>query len=326
MAVPTGNELAAALRFIEEQTAAVGRAVAEKWPADSVEAIEDERDAVAQELRGYGYDADVAAAIERGEEAAVTTRTENKKPKSKKKPRKKKGTKKKRAKKPKFDLDWEEHKGVPNVELHSAPLFEDMRVVVGRPQGGDWQWGFWTPESGFLFDDTHTFTSKTLAKKKGEEEAHESLRMVEQIRLMVPRAANRDVGDVVLAARQYQRAVEDRMAAMDRGTPEELARSTKREKEAKEALEDMTGANRELIGAIGGAALGAALGGLVNPIAAAIGALAMGAIGSVVARPSLPTAPTPEQTTQRRPERDRDVIPFPRRPTGGRAANRKGRR
>lgn len=324
MARPTRMTLAEAnrgLEFVEEQTAALEHAVAEAWPPDAIAAIEADRDQAASNLRLHGYESGVDDAIARGKRGFVSNRTPNKKKPSRKT---KKGAKKKGRKKakPKYELDWEEHKEAPNVELHSAPLVGDMRIVVGRPKGGRWRVGYWTEDRGFVFFD-EDFDKFDQAKKAADAEGQEALRVASDLVCLVPRAANREVGDVVLAARQYQRAIEDEMAAMDRGTPEQLATATKRKKEAKEALEDMTGANRELLGAIGGAAVGAALGGIINPIAAAIGALAAGALGSVIAAPSLPEAPTPDEL--RRYDRDRgrgaEVLPFTRRSPGGRTAN-----
>jgi uncharacterized protein YcfJ len=115
---------------------------------------------------------------------------------------------------------------------------------------------------------------------------------------------------------------------MKRGTPAELSKARQRTKASKEVLEDITGANRELYGAMGGGTLGAALGALTgNIFAAAIGALAGSVVGSVIARPSLPSeAPLPEKPGRRdRALRDETVIPFPRRPSSrdgaGYAAN-----
>lgn len=238
---------------------------------------------------------------------------------SKKATSKKKGSRK--AKK-KSGLAWEEHE-IRDFEMHSAVLRpDDLRLIVGRRTGWPkWHIGYWTSGQGFSFLEGMAYEHLSEAKKAAEKEFKAAKKLVDSAQSL--RVANRDVGDVVLAARQYQRAVEDELAAMDRGTPAQLSSAQKRKKQAKEALEDLTGANRELLGAMGGAAIGAALGGLLNPVGAAIGALAVGAIGSVVARPS-PDEAEPEPPARGR--RDRSVIDFPRRPTTerGRAANKRG--
>lgn len=311
-------DVLSALAFVEEQTAALGQAVEEQWYRNAIEAIEADRDEVAGRLRKLGYDREVAAAIARGERGLVSN-------KGKKKGTPRGASKKSRGRtspKPKFS--WTEYDQVPNVEIEASPVVgQDLMIVVARPKGGKWHIGYWTEAKGLTFFDLR-FETKAKAKAAAEAEATHAVEAASRIRLVRPRAANREIGDVVLAARQYQRALEDRMTAMDRGTPQELSKATKREKEAKEVLEDMTGANRELLGAIAGATLGAALGGLLNPVGAAVGALAAGAVGSVVARPSLPEA---KKDTPERDGSGADVIPLYQRrhPTGPRAANR-GRR
>lgn len=310
------RDVISALAFVEEQTAALEQAIDERWYANAIEAIESERNEVADHLRACGYAREVDEAIARGERGLVSNKGK------KGKGRRRSGGKKTR--KPTFELTWERHDEIPSMQIEAASVLgDDVKVLVARitkPRVTPWRLGYWSDAKGIVFSDDE-FDNLTQAKLAAEAEARAAVRLASELRVLRPRAANREVGDVVLAARQYQRAVEDRMAAMDRGTPEELSKATKREKETKEALEDMTGANRELLGAIAGATIGAALGGLLNPVAAAIAALAAGAVGSVVARPSLSEAPTPE------PRGDRDhgenVVPFyPRRPRGPRAANK----
>jgi hypothetical protein len=123
------------------------------------------------------------------------------------------------------------------------------------------------------------------------------------------RVANREIGDVVMAAEQYYEAQQDELDLMKEGTSQELSAARKRTKKAKEVLENMTGANRELLGAMGGGTLGAGLGALTgNPLVAAIGALVGSVVLSFVARPSpLSFAPAP------RSRRDEGrLVPFQR--------------
>jgi uncharacterized protein YcfJ len=114
---------------------------------------------------------------------------------------------------------------------------------------------------------------------------------------------------------------------MKSGTPEQLAKARTKTKKAKEKLEDLTGANRELYGALGGGTLGALLGALAGKsVGAAIGAVGGGLLGSLVMRPSL-VPEEPERVSRRRgrDDDDEDVIPFPRY-ARARARNRRGRR
>lgn len=188
------------------------------------------------------------------------------------------------------------------------------RVIVGKSEATKkWHIGGWWPGhnpqiANFPGND---FSSARAAKAYVEALAKAQPRL---------RAANRDAGDVVLAAEQYFAAQEDELDLMKHGTPQELAAARKQTKASKEVLEKMTGANRELYGSMGGGALGAGLGALSgNPFVAAVGALVGSMAGSILARPSLqPEAPPARET--RPSARGGDLVPF-RRPL--RAANQR---
>lgn len=319
-----------ALLFVEEQTAALELARTEEWSPDAVESIASERDSVAEVLRRHGHGAAVDEAICRGRKASMSnTRTTNKKrsPKKAKKPRKGKGAKPKAKK-----IKWKKETSPEGRTIWSAPIRPDLdvEIVVGETPDGGWVVGLYhEPTDQLTIYPDMVFRDAKAAKI--EIEALLSATM-EDVRHMEARAANREVGDVVLVAEQYFSAQQEELDLMKRGTPDELKRARERTKKAKEALEDMTGANRELYGAMGGGTLGAALGALTgNVFAAAIGALAGSVVGSVIARPSLPSeAPEAlEDDDRRRGIRDEQVIPFPRRPAPrgrGYAANAEAKR
>lgn len=195
----------------------------------------------------------------------------------------KKGKSQKRTK-----LKWRKKTSDAGV-IYEAPLSADGVVVaVGEVPGG-WIVALYNEETDSLWTyPDYKFASPEAAKLEVQALVDASIHDVRRV-------ANREIGDVVLAAEQYFEAQEAELALMKRGTPSQLSAARKRTKKAKEALEDMTGANRELYGAMGGGTLGAAIGAMVgNPLAAAVGALAGSVVGSLLGRPTLvETPPSP---------------------------------
>lgn len=320
MAALTPSEVSAMLRFVEEQTAAAERGRREGWPPDAIEAIEDERDNVARELRMAGHDERVRRAIERGEAAFEGNPKKKKKKKAKGKAKKTKA--KGKARKAKFGkLDWEKSVTPEGAELWQATveptdpdLWPTSAVVVGQEiAGGPFILGLYhLPTDHLTVFPEERFDTAEQAKKHVESVIFTG---IEDVRAAANRRPNREVGDIVLAAEQYFAAQQEELSLMKRGTPEQLARARQKTKKAKEVLEDMTGANRELYGSIGGGTLGATLAALTgNVFIVAIGALAGSVVGSIIARPSLPKEkpPTPRRARPRE-ELEAEVIPFPRR-------------
>ncbi len=91
---------------------------------------------------------------------------------------------------------------------------------------------------------------------------------------------------IVDAANEYSAALRDEFQALERGTPREVEAAQQRAKAARRQLRALTGARRQLYGAMffgtGGAALGAAIGGVPG---AAIGAMAGATAGQLLLRP-----------------------------------------
>jgi hypothetical protein len=177
-----------------------------------------------------------------------------------------------------------------------------VRVIVGKsPSTDKWNIGGWFEGGGaHIATISESFSSASAAKDYVDDMLQGEMRV-----------ANREAGDIVLAAEQYFAAQEDEVELMKHGTPSELSAARKRTKKTKEALESLTGANRELYGSIGGGTIGAALGALTgNVVLAAVGALLGSVGGSIVARPSL--TPEPVERRGRGDGRGGDVIPFPR--------------
>ena len=225
--------------------------------------------------------------------------------------------KKSRAKKS-TKLTWKKAKSPDGRVIYEArlPMAKDMLAIVGERSPEGWVVGLYNERT----DDLRIYTDFVFRDSKAAKMEVQAL--IDASYQDVKRVANRDVGDIVLAAEQYYEAQQEELDAMKRGTPEQLSRARKRTKKTKEALEDLTGANRELYGAMGGGSLGAGLGALTgNPFAAAIGALVGSVVGSLIGRPSMPTRPPGKDG---RPGAEGEVVPF-RRPTRprGYAANPK---
>lgn len=223
---------------------------------------------------------------------------------------------------------WEKTKITPG---HRWPVADSVvwstptqggpgRIIVGKSASTQqWHIGGWWPGHEPKIADFPGNAFSSAAKAKAY------VNGLAKVERSQPRAANRDVGDVVLAAEQYFAAQEDELDLMKRGTPEELRAARKQTKKAKEVLEKMTGANRELWGSVGGGTVGAGLAALTgNPILAAVGALAGSVAGSIVARPSLTPEAPPERARPRREGREGggQLIPFRRPAARGYAANR----
>jgi hypothetical protein len=181
-----------------------------------------------------------------------------------------------------------------------------VRVIVGKSAVTDtWQIGGWFEGGGLNLARIPDNDFPTAAAAKAYVD---DMLMTERV---ANREANREVGDIVLAAEQYFAAQEDEVELMKHGTPSELSAARKRTKKTKEALESITGANRELYGSIGGGTIGAALGALTgNVVLAAVGALLGSVGGSIVARPSL--TPEPVARGGRGDGRGGELIQFPR--------------
>jgi len=229
---------------------------------------------------------------------------------NKKKPKRtSKGKGRKRKKSPWSSSKTKDGRTIWSRDVPGAP---DVELVMGERSKGSWVGGLYYIPT----DELQIYTEfQYRTAKEGKSAIDKLLKEVqEDVATLEVRVANRDVGDIVLVAEQFHTAKQNELDLMKRGTPEELARARKKTKLAKKALDDMTGTNRELYGAIGGGTLGAALGALTgNVFASAIGALAGSVVGSVVAAPSLPReAPLEQQLAQ---PRDDGTIPFPRRPT-----------
>lgn len=249
----------------------------------------------------------------------MSTRATNKKRaprKTKKKPGKRTKSKKVRWKK-------ETTSGGGTIWSAPVPRCPGCHVVLGEDAAQRWIVVLYHEPTNTLY------VLKGVAYRDVAEAKKDVGEVLREVGQGPHRVANREVGDVVLAAEQYFSAQQDELDLMKRGTPDELKRARERTKETKEALEEMTGANRELYGAMGGGAIGAALGALTgNIFAAAIGALAGSVVGSILARPSLPSErpgarDDDDDDGHRRGGRD-PVIPFPRRPASrakGYAAN-----